>query len=593
MKSFWKTVFATVIGICIFFAVLYLIFIVAIIGSITKNSKKEHAIKENSVLVLNFNDKIPDYQPYDFNVKGNFFVPEVNDIGLVDILNAIERAKEDENIKGILIETMLGGGGYGTALEIREALEDFKNTTDKFVISYSDNLSQSGYYITSVSDKVFMNPEGMFEFKGLYTPIMFYKHFLDKLDINVNVFRPEGNKFKSAVEPLILDKMSEANKEQLSKYLTSLWGNILNSISDSRGISVDSLNYYADNLSIVTTYDALEYNFIDGVIYYDSLTSYINSLMNVDLDKDLNKVTVSKYKKANAKVKKSGSDKIAVIYAEGEIVYGKGKESVISNERLIKEIVKARKDDKVKAVVFRVNSPGGSALASDLILREIELTKKVKPVIASYGNYAASGGYYISCLSDKIVCNPNCLTGSIGVFGVLPNISGLLNNKLGITTDKVKTNANSEMLTMVEDLSPASIDYMNKNVNNTYQTFIGYVARGRNKTLEYVDSIGQGRVWLGTDAISLGLVDEIGGLKDAIDLAATTAGLSTYDIVSYPEKKDAMTFITELFKNNNSNVYSRRMAKELGALYPYYEFLKSLEEQSKIQARLPYIIEIN
>lgn len=593
MKSFWKTVLATIVGVCILFAILYLIFIVVIVGSITKLSKKDPEIKDNSVLVLNFDSNIADYQPYDFNVKGNYFMPDVASVGLVDILSAIKIAKDDDKIKGILIETTLGGGGYGTALEIREALKDFKENTDKFVVSYSDVLDQRAYYINSVSDKIFMTPEGMFEFKGLNAQIMFYKNLLDKLDIETYVFRPEGNKFKSAVEPYILDKMSEANKEQTLKYVTSLWGNILNSISESRGISVDSLNYYADNLSVVTTYDAVEYNFIDGVIYSDSLTSYVNSLMDVDLDKDLNKVTVSKYKKARKKLKKIESDKIAIIYAEGTIIYGKGRDGVISNERLIKEIKKARKDDKVKAIVFRVNSPGGSALASDLIAREIELTKKVKPVIASYGNYAASGGYYISCFSDKIVCNPNCLTGSIGAFGRMFNISSLLNKKLGITTDKVMTNKNSEMLTFIEDLSPATIDYMNKSVNSTYQSFISSVARGRNKTVEYIDSIGQGRVWLGTDAIPIGLVDKLGGLADAIDLAAETAGLSSYEIINYPEKKDAMTFVTDLFKNNSNSTSSAKMAEELGTLYPYYEFIKSIEEQSDIQTRLPFIIEIN
>ncbi|MCK9302845.1 MAG: signal peptide peptidase SppA [Bacteroidales bacterium] len=589
MKNFFKYVLATIVGL-ILTGIIVSIFLGAMISSISLSSNKEVIVKPNSVLHLNFDKQIYDKAPSNLMSSFNPMNMEMESyLGLNTIIECIEKAKTDDNIKGIFIETLGVSGGIAIADEIRQALSDFKES-GKFIVTYSKNLTQTGYYLASISDKIFINPEGSIAFTGLSAEVMFYKDMLDKLDVDVSVFRPVGNKFKSAVEPFINNKMSEANKEQVTRYLTSIWGNMLKEISTSRNISIEALNKLADDYAIKSSEDAMDNNLIDSVAHYDEALAYINMLLGKDKDATIENIRLSSYSKVkDSKSKEFTKDRIAVIYAQGNIIDGKGDELKIGDQTLAKQIRDARKNNNIKAIVFRVNSPGGSALASEVILREILLAKHVKPVIASYGTYAASGGYYISCCCDKIVSGKNTLTGSIGVFGMLPDMHKLLNEKIGITTDYVGTNKNSRQLSPFSPMTEDSKEYMNTMVNDIYKTFIGHVADGRSMTTEAVDNIGQGRVWTGTDALEIGLVDEIGGLNRAIEVAAEAAGITNYVIENYPKDKDTYTQLMEMFSGETPE---SKMSSQLGILYPYYQMMTDFTELNNVQARLPYRINI-
>jgi protease-4 len=554
-------------------------------------SKSTPTVKPNSVLYLNFDKQMYDKAPSDLLSSFDMFSMEIQQSqGLNTVLDCINRAKTDNNIKGIFIDTQGVSGGYAFAEEIRNALSDFKEKSGKFVVTYSKGMSQNGYYLSSVSDHIIINPEGLINFRGISAGTMFYKRMLDKLEIDVNVFRPDGNKFKSAVEPYITDEMSDANREQLSRYITSIWSTVIDAISSSRNISVADLNYYADELMIKTANDAKNLNFIDQVGQINDAYAYINGLLGVENDKKVEQIKVETYSKVPESKKELSKDRIAIIYALGDIIDGKGSDIQIGDETLAKQIKNARLDKNVKAVVFRVNSPGGSALASEIILNEIILTKAVKPVIASYGTYAASGGYYISCMADYIISDKNTLTGSIGVFGMIPDAHKLLNNKIGITTDFVKTNKYSTPLSVLYPMSAGDAAFHHTHVNNVYKTFLGHVAKGRNMTVEAVDAIAQGRIWTGTDALELGLVDELGGLTRAIEVAAEKAGLENYKIVNYPKEKSSYEQLMEILSGNSDT--ETKIAAELGELYPLYQTMREIQQMSGIQARIPYRIEI-
>ncbi|MDL2239614.1 signal peptide peptidase SppA, partial [Bacteroidales bacterium OttesenSCG-928-L14] len=571
--------------------IIWFIFLMVMMTSIASMSKSTPTVKPNSVLYMNFDKTMYDKAPSDFMSSFNPMTMEVTQAqGLNTVLDCIEKAKTDNNIKGIFIETQGVSDGYAFSEEIRNALADFKEKSGKFIVTYSKSLTQNGYYLASVSDHIILNPEASLTFRGLSAGTMFYKNLFDKLDIEVNVFRPDGNKFKSAVEPYILDKMSDANKEQMSRYITSIWNTILEGISTSRGISINDLNYYADELMIKTADDAKRLNLIDQVGQINDAYAYINELLGEESDKKVEEIKVATYSKVPAAKKESTKDRIAIIYALGSIVDGKGTDTQIGDVTLAKQIKDARLDKNVKAVVFRVNSPGGSALASEIILNEIILTKAEKPVIASYGTYAASGGYYISCMSDHIISDKNTLTGSIGVFGMIPDAHKLLNNKVGITTDFVTTNKYSTQLSPFWPMSAGDAVYYHESVNNVYKTFIGHVAKGRNMTTEAVDEIAQGRVWTGIDALEIGLVDELGGLTRAIEVAAERAGLENYRIVNYPKEKTSYEQIMELMSGDSDP--ESKIASELGELYPMYKAMRELQHMSGIQARLPYSVEI-
>ena len=471
-----------------------------------------------------------------------------------------------------------------TIQEIRNALVEFKKS-GKFIISYAEVYSQGTYYLASLSDKVYLNPQGYMLFKGLAAESMFFKGALEKLNIEMQVMR--HGKFKSAAEPFLSDKMSDANKLQTMVFIEAVWKNILYDISQSRNISVAELDRLADEFKIETPEDALKYKLVDGLAYKDEvLTDLAARLGEKETDK-INYMAMGKYTKVTGSKVKTPSvkDRIAVIYASGAIQSGDGDDKTIGSEKISKAIRKARLDKKIKAIVLRVNSPGGSALASDVIWHEVVLAKAAKPVVVSMGDYAASGGYYISCGATKIFAEPNTLTGSIGVFGMIPNFQGLLNKKLGITVDGVKTDNYADIGMVTRPMTPGEKGIMEREIDNIYNVFLKHVAEGRNMSVQKVDSIAQGRIWVAADAKRIGLVDEIGGVNDAIKAAADLAKTTNYRVVSLPEQKE---FIQELMENLKDGARINYIKNELGENYIYYEHLKQAAEMKGIQARLPF-----
>ena len=490
----------------------------------------------------------------------------------------------DDRIKGIYLNSPFVNAGLSQTEEIRNKLLDFKKS-EKFIISYTENYSQNGYYLSSVADEIYLNPEGMFELKGLSAQIMFYKGLLEKLDIQAQVIR--HGKFKSAIEPFILDKMSEANREQVSLLLTTISDNILDSIASQRGLTLSKVEELADNLELNTAINCLENNFVDALIYQDELENKLK--IKVGEKEKLRLISLSKYN--NAKVEKQGQisrNKIAIIYATGEIRSGKGDLKSIGSETTAKTIKKAREDERVKAIVLRVNSPGGSALASDVIWRETTLAKAEKPLVISMGDVAASGGYYIACAADKIVANPTTITGSIGVFGLIPNLQQFYKNKLGITLDTVNTHKYADM-GINRTLSSFERAKIKEVIEGIYSTFISHVAEGRDMSIAAVDDIGQGRVWTGYDAKRLGLVDVLGGLETAVNIAADLAKISDYRIVSLPKKEDPL----EAFIKEITGEESKYIANYLGVDRKFVKSIENLIKGEKIQTRMPFILEIN
>jgi len=510
-------------------------------------------------------------------------------LGLNDILRSIKNAKDDENIKGIYLELTPLQAGSATIEEIRNALLDFKSE-GKFIVSYGEIVPQSTYYLASVSDKIYLMPEGLLLYSGLSAQLMFLKGTLEKLDVEAQIIR--HGKFKSAIEPFVYDKMSAENREQTEKYLNSMWAHMIAGISENRGISEQNLNIIADSLFIRKAADAVKHKMADSIIFYDQFISLLKGKLDVPENKDISFISVEKYSKAPEAVKgKRVREKVGIIYASGDINSGSGSDKGIYSDDLAKTIREARADSSIKAVVLRINSPGGSALASEVILREAYLTREVKPFVVSFGDVAASGGYYIACAAHKIVSNPNTITGSIGVFGMIPNAEKFFKNKLGITFDVAKTNEQSDFGSMVRPLTAQERAIVQTQVEEIYTTFITHVANARNLTLEEVDAIGQGRVWTGIDALELGLVDELGGLERAVELAAELAELEDYRIVELPKQKD---FLTQLLEDMNKQVSHRLLKKYLGSNYTYFEYLEKMNNDNIefIQARLPYDIVI-
>ena len=559
-----------------------MVMLISMIGSLASASKETASIKNNSVLLLNLNQTVAERvieTPFDkFNTYNS-------QIGLNDILACIKNAGTDPKIKGIYLNSATVNASPASVKEIHDALVQFKKY-GKFVYAYSDVLAQNGYYLASVADKIILNPAGSLDFKGYAFQVMFYKGLIDKLDVDVQILR--HGQFKSAVEPYMLDKMSEANREQLTVLSNSLWKVFVDDISAARKIPVDSLNAIADNLLCATPEDALRLKMVDQLGYPGDMEELLKSKLNVGEDEDINFVTISKYKKAVTNDTKAAA-KIAVVYAVGEIHDGKGDNSRgIYSESFIKEFKKAYKDKEVKAIVLRINSPGGSALASENIWREIENAKKAgKIVVTSMGDYAASGGYYIACNSNYIIAQPNTLTGSIGVFGMIPSFQNFLKNKLGVTVDVVKTNQHADYGTALRPLDETELATVQTSIEQIYSTFTKRVADGRKMTVAQVDSIGQGRVWAGVDALNLGLVDKLGNMDDAIDKAAELAKVSNYSIVYYPKQKDWFT----LLFSNEDDIEAALKAK-LGRLYFTYEGIDRILNQEGVQARIPMEISI-
>ncbi|MEE3037524.1 MAG: signal peptide peptidase SppA [Bacteroidota bacterium] len=580
MLKFLKSILKSlIVSILSFVIIVSLIMLIAVSSS---NSEKEVVVKENSILEITLSNPIVDRSSdFDFNI--NNIINEDNTIGLNVILKTIEKAKNDDKISGIYLNVQNVNSNTASINEIRNKLQEFKDSTDKFILAYSEVYSQSAYYLASVADKLYLHPEGMIEFKGLFYEGMFFKNAFEKLEIEPQIIRL--GKFKSAIEPFVLEQMSAENREQINRFLTSIWGNLRSDISKSRGISEQQLDKLANKLSVRLAKDAIEYNLADGLLFEDQIIDTLNTMTLNDGKGKINKVSFSKYKNAAVKTTKTFSkDKIAVIYAQGEINSGKGSNQTIGSETTSKAIKKARQDDKVKAIVLRVNSPGGSALASETILREMILARATKPVIVSMGGVAASGGYYISCMADTIVANPTTITGSIGVFGIIPNMENMLKNKLGVTVDRVKTNNFADLGSVTRPLSDVERNIIQEKIETIYDTFLTHVSEGRSISKSKADSIGQGRVWTGEDAKMLGLVDQLGGLEDAIDIAAQMAKLENYRITNLPKLKNPLE---ELVEDFGGQITQKLLKGELGSTYPYYKTLQELDNMEQLQMRMP------
>lgn len=593
MKQFFKFMLASIAGM-ILMGFITLFILIGVISSLASTENKTE-VKENSVLHLTLSDPIPDRTPENpfHNFSFSNMEPDFS-LGLDKFLKTISHAKTDDNIKGIYLDVSSIPIGMANLEEVRAALLDFK-TSGKWIYSYSEVYTQKGYYLASVADKIYLNPAGIMELRGLSAELMFFKNALEKLDVEMQIIR--HGKFKSAIEPFMLDKMSESNRKQMELILNSTWISMLDVITESRKIPFETINELADKIKIQKAEDALEHGFVDKLVYKDELIDILKEKLAVEDESKINYIKIGKYAASLVnpmeELKKfaPSNNQIAVVYASGDIVSGKGEKGDMGSETISKAIREARLDTNVKAIVLRVNSPGGSALASDIMWREVVLAKKAKPVIVSMGDVAASGGYYISCAADKIVADEKTITGSIGVFGVIPNAKGFFNNKLGITFDTVKTNTHSDMMTIFRPLTAEEKDIIQIGVENIYDDFITKVAQGRNMTKEQVDSIGQGRVWTGMDAKKIGLVDEIGGINKAIEMAKEMAKMESYELVAYPkiEKNPFMDVVIAL----SEDAETRIVKNKLGESFKYYQKIEKVSTQSGIMARMPYEIEIH
>jgi len=586
MKQFFGAFFGSCLGILITGVVMIIIVIASLTSvfseAVKMNDHEVYKPKENSVLRIDLNGDIKER-----GVKNPFgeldlgpFMPEPS-VGLNDIIANLKKAKDDKNIRGIYLEISNPIAGFATLEEVRNALLDFKSS-GKFIYAYSEVYSQKAYYLATTANKLYLNPQGGMEIKGLTSQIMFFKKMLDKLDMEVQIFR--HGKFKSAIEPFMLDKMSDANRTQVETYLGSLWNHMVDGIAKNRKITPKEINDMANNLSIRNPEDAVKYKLVDALKYEDEVFSDIKKNISLSETDKINFVSLNKYSGA-FKESKLSKDKIAVIYAIGEIESGEGDDEKIGSVRIAKAIREARLDKNVKAIVLRVNSPGGSALASDVIWRETVLAQKAKPFIVSMGDVAASGGYYISCAADRIFAQPNTITGSIGVFGMIPNAQKALSEKLGITIDTVNTNKHSDVGTILRGASSEEFEYVQQSVEHIYDVFITKVANGRKTSKNNIDSVGQGRVWSGADAIKINLVDELGGINDAIAYAAKQAKISDYKLQLLPKQKDPLQ---ELLGNTKDEMEARAMKTNLGEQYKYVKQVKNVLQLKGVQARLPY-----
>ncbi len=589
MKQFFKFMFASMVGFfisCLLFLLVFFIIIAALVSS----SEKEVVIPEKSVLLISLDEPL-----YERSTENPFAgLPfegsqYLKGLGLNDVITDIRKAEKDPKVKGILLDMSTVQAGLASVEAIRAALMEFKKS-GKFIVSYADYYTQLSYYLASVSDRVFLNPQGMFEWKGLDARLLFFKGSLEKLNIDMQIVR--HGKYKSAVEPLVNDKMSPENREQTTEFVQSFWKHMSGEVSAARNIDILELNRMADELACNSAGEALAGRMVDSLVYRDGLHSWLRKKLGIGEHDKINTVGLRKYIDVKpAEKKEFTKDRIAVIWASGDISTGEGSEESIGSDRISRAIRKARTDKNVKAIVLRVNSPGGMHIASEVIWREVQLATKEKPVVASFGDYAASGGYYIACGANKIVAEPTTITGSIGVFGVIPNVQKMMNQKLGITIDEVMTNQNSDYIPVYKPLSEFQRAVLTKDIERIYDIFLTRVAEGRKMQRDQVDSIAQGRVWTGLTAKSLGLVDETGGLDKALSMAAALAGITNYRILDLPEQKDPFTELVEYLSGDHQEETAIR--KALGPLYPTYRDLQNLQTMQGIQARLPFTFSLN
>lgn len=578
--NFFKTFLASLLAFFVANFVWFFLFIiivagVAAIGSSTTIVEPKSVLKidlSESIVDQPVNDPLAGFDPMSMNVQKS--------VSNMQVMNAIESAAQDDNIEGIYIN-LTGAGTASAALleEVRDYITAFKES-GKFVVAYGEVYSQGGYYLASVADSIYLNPVGEMEWRGLAAQVMFYKGLLDKLGVEPQVFR--HGTFKSAIEPYILNKMSPENRTQMETYINSIWGTMVADIAKERNLSIDSLNMFATDLSAMMAEDALANRMVDGLKYEDEVEDILREKLELDADEDITFVTLGEYIAAKPYTPSYSDNKIEVIYAEGQIVQGASEQGILGSSTLADQLAEARLDEEVKAVVLRVNSPGGSALASEVIWREMELLRQQKPVIVSMGDYAASGGYYISAPADAIIANATTLTGSIGVFGLMFNAEKALNNKLGITIDVAKTNPSADMGMPFRAVSSSERAHIMRGIEQVYTTFVNHVADGRNMTFDSVDAIGQGRVWTGNDGNRIGLVDEIGGLKYAIAVAADKAECS--DDFMVRESMGEPTGLAALLSSLEAHISDRKMRKEMGAMYDEYRSLRALMENEGVQA---------
>lgn len=586
--KFLRNVLATLVGLFVFFMIFF--FGILLIGALFGNDSNSVSVKENSVLELDLSKVSNDY-------GGKFIYKDYNysnqnHDGFVNVLAAIDEASTDDKIQGISILNNTSGLGMAQTRELREKLKEFKSS-GKFIVAYSNSYTQKEYYLESVADTVYLNPVGDFDFKGLSAEILFYKNLQDKTGVKMEVIR--HGKYKSAVEPYLENNISEANREQTHELLQSIWNTMVSDIALSRKLSVDSLNSYAENLSVRTPVLALKMKMVDKVAYEDEYHNAIKKFLNVKLEEEYNTVDILDYAYDVATTVKNydAKDKIAVIYAQGTITSGEGDVSYIGEGSIRRALFEAKNDKNVKSIVLRVDSPGGSALTSDLIWREVELTKKVKPVVVSMGNLAASGGYYISCNANRIFADPNTITGSIGVFGTLPNITTLSQN-MGINAEQVVTHKNALGYSIFEPLDENYKKIVQEGVENIYDTFVKRVAAGRKMSYEAVNEIAQGRVWTGSDALKNGLIDEIGNLDAAIAEAAKLGKTTSYRLIDYPEyEKSVKDLFGGMFGMSIFQSKEDLLKEYLGAeAYQMIQQIKVINQQKGMQAVMPYQIDI-
>lgn len=584
--KFLRNLLASILGSLVAFMIIVGMFFIfmALVGSMDDGV----VVKKNSVLELSFVAPVLDYTGKDDNDP--FAALWVEELGLDEILHSIAVAKNDDNIEGISLTTGFLQAGISQTREIRKALIDFKSS-GKFVMAHSDVYAQRDYYLASAADEVYINPVGVLDFKGLATEVLFYKGLQEKTGIKMEVIR--HGKYKSAVEPFLSDTMSDENRTQIKELITSIWSVIVDDISESRNITPENLNIIADTLGGRTPEYAVASGLLDGALHYDQYEDLLKEKIGVAEDEELNYVGLMDYmQKAKLKKINKGSDDIAVIYAQGEILIGEGGKNYIGEKLIVDALHKAIDNKNVKAIVLRVDSPGGSALVSDIIWREMQLAKKEKPLVVSFGNVAASGGYYIGVGGDMIFAEPTTITGSIGVFGTIPNVHELAEN-MGVNAEQVGTNKNSVDYSFFEPMTDTFRNVMQESIEETYDTFLDRVSKGRNMSVERVNEIAQGRVWSGVDAHALGLVDELGNLEDAIIAAADMAGLEEYGVKKYPRYKSGFEQFMENYGSVKTKIGESIIQEEIGTeAYKILKEFKQFTKQEGVQAKMPFSLNI-
>lgn len=586
--NFFKTFLASCLGSLTALVALFIIMIFVFAGIVAgivgnASSGEKVIVSDNSVLYLNLDAQITEQQAE--NPLAGLPIPggDVSNIGLLQLKQTIKNAKTDSKIKGIYISVSMPAAGFATLEEIRQSLLDFREE-GKWVVAYSDAYSESAYYLASAADKVYLNPEGEVEFNGLVAEVTFFKKMFDKLEIKPEIFRV--GEFKSAVEPFMVEKMSAENKLQLSEMINSVYDRVLTSVSESRGISKEKLEEISDKMLVRNAQLSVEHGLVDSLLYYDQVLAELRGRLEIKENSKIKFIKYNKYRKSEASDFSSTSNEIAVIVADGTIMPGSSSEGVIGGDAFAAEVRKARENDKVKAIVIRINSPGGSFVASDVMWREITLASEVKPVIASMSDYAASGGYYLAMGCDTIVAQPHTITGSIGIFSVLFDASGLLSNKLGITSDEVKTGEYGEMVTISRPLTTAEKNVWQTRTEEIYETFTSKAAQGRGMPQADLKKVASGRVWTGTQAKDRGLVDVLGYFNDAMEIAAEKAGIANnYKVKLYPQKKP---FFQEFMETLEENSRTKAIKEEMGDHYIYYQYWQRVKSYNGVQARMPF-----